>query len=69
MPSSLVNEQTPLADEQRDALESMLKSGHVAGVTSVHWIETLGRSSIKARFMKPGKYSHVTWLGGNKAKY
>ena len=32
-------------------------------------IETLGRSSIKARFMKPGKYSHVTWLGGNKAKY
>ena len=32
-------------------------------------IEALGRSSKKARFMKPGKYSHVTWLGGNKAKY
>ena len=33
------------------------------------WIETLGRSTFPARFMKPGKYSHVTWLGGNKAKY
>ena len=32
-------------------------------------IEPVGGSSIKARFMKPGKYSHVTWLGGNKAKY
>ena len=32
-------------------------------------IETLGRSTFPARFMKPGKYSHVTWLGGNKAKY
>ena len=37
MASLLVNEQTPLSDEQRDALESMLKSGHVAGVTSVYW--------------------------------
>ena len=32
-------------------------------------IETLGRSTFPARFLKPGKYSHVTWLGGNKAKY
>ena len=32
-------------------------------------IEPLGRSTFPARFMKPGKYSHVTWLGGNKAKY
>ena len=29
-------------------------------------IETVGGSSIKARFLKPGKTSHVTWLGGIK---
>ena len=32
-------------------------------------IETLGGSTFPARFLKPGKDSHVTWLGGNKAKY
>ena len=39
-------------------------------------IEALGRSTIKARFLKPGKsvtctllYICVKWLGGNKAKY
>ena len=31
--------------------------------------ETLGGSTSRDRFMKPGNYSHVTWLGGNKAKY
>ena len=37
MASSHVNEETPLSDKQRDALESMLKGGHVTGVTSVYW--------------------------------
>ena len=44
----------------------------VVGVSISRWpagIEPVGGSSIKARFMKRGKYSHVTWLGGNKAKY
>ena len=37
MASSYVNEATPLSDEQRGALESMLEGGHVAGITSVYW--------------------------------
>jgi hypothetical protein len=32
-------------------------------------IEVRGGSTSRDRFMKPGKYSHVTWLGGNRAKY
>ena len=32
-------------------------------------IEVRGRSTSRDRFLTPGKYSHVTWLGGNKAKY
>ena len=36
MTPPFVNEQTPLADEQRDALESMLERGHMAGVTTVY---------------------------------
>ena len=32
-------------------------------------IEIRGGSTSKAGFLKPGKYSHVTWLGGSKAKY
>ena len=44
MASSPVNEETPLSDEQRDVLESMLKSGHVAGVTSVYWRYGEGRA-------------------------
>ena len=44
MASSLVNEQTPLTDNQRDALESMHKAGHVTGVTSAYWelIDSMG---------------------------
>ena len=51
MASSLVNEQTPLVDEQRDALESMLKSGHVPGVTSVYWalIGVMGKDARPKR--------------------
>lgn len=37
MASSPVNEETPLSDEQRDALEGMLEGGHVTGVTSAYW--------------------------------
>ena len=44
------------------------RNGSPRGVVATR-IEPVGGSSIKARFMKPGKYSHVTWLGGNKAKY
>ena len=40
-----------------------------ARVPATTGIEILGRSIIPARFLKRGKYSHVTWLGGNKAKY
>ena len=32
-----MNEQTPLADEQNDALESMLEHGHMTGVATVYW--------------------------------
>ena len=44
-------------------------TGEEGGGTSRMMIETVGRSTFPARFLKPGKYSHVTWLGGNKAKY
>ena len=57
MASLLVNEQTPLSDEQRDALESMLKSGHVAGVTSVYWAlnGVMGKDA-------PKKYQISKWM-------
>ena len=44
MTPPFVNEQTPLADEQRDALESMLERGHMTGVTTVYWalIDAMG---------------------------
>lgn len=34
---AFVTEETPLTDEQRDALESMLERGHMTGVTAVYW--------------------------------
>ena len=54
MASSLVNEQTPLTDNQRDALESMHEAGRVTGVTSVYWelIDSMGvmhRTKIRFR--------------------
>ena len=44
---TFVNEQTPLTDEQRGALESMLRAGHVTGVTSVYWelIDSMGNNA------------------------
>ena len=40
MASLLVNENTPLVDKQRDALESILKRRHTTGVTAVYWALT-----------------------------
>ena len=37
MAAPFVNEETPLTDEQRDALGSMLERGHMTGVTTAYW--------------------------------
>ena len=54
----LVNEQTPLTDEQRGALESMLRAGHVTGVTSVYWelIDSMGDDAA------PNKDQISVWM-------
>ena len=57
MASSLVNEQTPLTDNQRDALESMHEAGRVTGVTSVYW-ELIGSMGDDA----PSKDQISVWM-------
>ena len=44
MAAPFVNEETPLTDEQRDALGSMLERGHMTGVTTAYWalIDAIG---------------------------
>ena len=44
MAAPFVNEETPLTDEQRDALGSMLERGHMTGVTTAYWalIDAMG---------------------------
>ena len=53
-----MNEQTPLTDEQRGALESMLRAGHVTGVTSVYWelIDAMGDDAA------PNKDQISSWM-------
>ena len=55
---TFVNEQTPLTDEQRGALESMLRAGRVTGVTSVYWdlIDSMGNNAA------PNKDQISVWM-------
>ena len=64
------------AEDLRPVTAGQLQLSTVLSGCALAGIEALGRSTIKARFLKPGKsvtctllYICVKWLGGNKAKY
>ena len=63
MAPPFVNEQTPLADEQRDALESMLERGHMTGVATVYWalIDAMGGGA-------PTKDQVAKWMRARRLK-